>query len=191
MVRYSGSPAIAKATSRPPAPKASMPKAPAAGVWLSEPARLLPGMPKRSICTGWLTPFPAPAVPDAEAAASGEQEKMIVGILIIGLQQIMIDVLHRQLGLDPFHPHGFQLQHHQGSRGVLGQGLIDAERDFGARLQTGFREKSAFHRDALPGDQMVPDQLLGQIQCRGHATPSWIPGLEALQNPRSTSEGRL
>ena len=44
--------AMAIATSMPPAPIASMPSEPAAGVWLSEPRRLLPGTPRRSICTG-------------------------------------------------------------------------------------------------------------------------------------------
>ena len=39
---------MAMATSIPPAPMASMPMAPAAGVWLSEPTRVLPGMPNRS-----------------------------------------------------------------------------------------------------------------------------------------------
>lgn len=43
--------AIATATSRPPAPKASMPMPPPVGVWLSEPIRVLPGAPKRSRCT--------------------------------------------------------------------------------------------------------------------------------------------
>ena len=56
--RYSASPAMASATSTPPAPKASMPSEPAAGVWLSEPTSVLPGLPKRCMCTGWLTPLP-------------------------------------------------------------------------------------------------------------------------------------
>jgi hypothetical protein len=52
IVMYSGWPAIAMATSRPPTPMASMPSEPAAGVWLSEPASVLPGTPKRCMCTG-------------------------------------------------------------------------------------------------------------------------------------------
>ena len=43
-----GLPAIASATSRPPAPIASMPMPPPVGVCESEPIRVLPGTPKRS-----------------------------------------------------------------------------------------------------------------------------------------------
>ncbi|OQC73646.1 MAG: hypothetical protein BWX44_01386 [Spirochaetes bacterium ADurb.Bin001] len=46
-----GKPAIASATSNPPAPMASIPSAPAVGVWLSDPNSDLPGTPKRSRCT--------------------------------------------------------------------------------------------------------------------------------------------
>ena len=46
--RY-GSPAIALATSKPPAPIASMPQAPACGVWESQPSIVSPGMSKRSM----------------------------------------------------------------------------------------------------------------------------------------------
>ena len=54
----SGSPAMAMATSRPPDPIASIPMAPAAGVWESEPAMVAPGRPKRCWWTGWDTPLP-------------------------------------------------------------------------------------------------------------------------------------
>lgn len=37
---------------------ASIPHEPAEQVWLSEPNKVLPGTPKRSICKGWLTPLP-------------------------------------------------------------------------------------------------------------------------------------
>ena len=46
-----GTPAIARATSSPPAPMASIPRAPPVGVWLSEPRSVLPGTPNRSRCT--------------------------------------------------------------------------------------------------------------------------------------------
>ena len=55
---YSGSPAMAMATSRPPVPMASMPSDPAAQVWLSAPIRTWPGTPNRCMCTGCETPFP-------------------------------------------------------------------------------------------------------------------------------------
>ena len=58
IVTYSGSPAIAIATSRPPAPIASMPSDPAAQVCESEPASDAPGRPNRCMCTGCETPLP-------------------------------------------------------------------------------------------------------------------------------------
>ncbi len=53
-----GSPAIAQATSWPPAPMASMPMPPQVGVWLSLPRSVLPGTPKRSRWTWWQMPLP-------------------------------------------------------------------------------------------------------------------------------------
>jgi hypothetical protein len=53
-----GSPAKVSDTERPPAPIASMPIAPAAGVWESVPSSVLPGTPKSCWCTGWLMPLP-------------------------------------------------------------------------------------------------------------------------------------
>ena len=47
------------AISRPPTPIASMPSAPAAHVWESEPIIVAPGRPKRAWWTGWDTPLPA------------------------------------------------------------------------------------------------------------------------------------
>jgi hypothetical protein len=55
---YSGWPAMASATSRPPTPMASMPSEPAAQVCESDPTMLLPGLPKRCMCVGWDTPLP-------------------------------------------------------------------------------------------------------------------------------------
>ena len=46
-----GSPAIASATLRPPAPIASIPAAPAFGVWLSDPRSVCPGLENLSRCT--------------------------------------------------------------------------------------------------------------------------------------------
>ena len=46
-----GPPPIATATSRPPAPIASMPAAPHSGVWLSVPSSVCPGTENDSMCT--------------------------------------------------------------------------------------------------------------------------------------------
>ena len=53
-----GSPAMARATSRPPAPMASMPTPLEVGVWESLPSRVLPGRAKRSTWSWWQMPLP-------------------------------------------------------------------------------------------------------------------------------------
>ncbi len=51
-------PAMAAATSRPPAPMASIPAPPAVGVWLSLPSNVFPGLLNLSRKTWWHIPFP-------------------------------------------------------------------------------------------------------------------------------------
>ena len=57
LIQY-GPPAIATATSSPPAPIASIPMPPPVGVCESEPISVLPGLPKRSRCSWWQMPLP-------------------------------------------------------------------------------------------------------------------------------------
>ena len=54
---------------------------------------------------------------------------MIIGVAEIGLQQLVIDVAHRQLGAHAWHAHGLELQVTQRAEGILGQRLIDAQGD--------------------------------------------------------------
>src|SRR5919197_580436 len=56
---WNGWPAMARATSRPPAPMASAPHAPEVGVWESAPSRVAPGRANRSVWTWWQMPLPA------------------------------------------------------------------------------------------------------------------------------------
>jgi hypothetical protein len=90
------------------------------------------------------------AVPDAKLFAGAAQKQMIVGILEIGLEQVVIDVLRGELGLDSGKVHRFELKHHHGSGGILGKSLVN----FKAGLLSGFHA-------AL--DQMAADQLLADI----------------------------
>ena len=123
------SPHIASATSNPPAPIASMPIAPAAGVWLSEPKRDFPGFPKRCMCTTWLTPLPGREyqIPKRRQALSRKQ--MIVGVQIVDLQEVVVDVLHADLGAHPIEANRLQRQHDEGAGGVLRERLVDLQGD--------------------------------------------------------------
>jgi hypothetical protein len=49
-------------------------------------------------------PVPRAAVPDSETLAGRLQEKVIVGILEIGLDQVMVHVLNRDIGFDALKP---------------------------------------------------------------------------------------
>ena len=74
--------------------------------------------------------------PHPESLRGGSQELVVFGVLLIGLQQVVVDVLHADLGLDLVEFQRLQLLHHQRSGGVLGEGLVDAEGNFftGRRL---------------------------------------------------------
>ena len=75
---------------------------------------------------------------------------MIIGIAKIGLQQLVIDVAHRQLGAHARHAHGLELQVTQCAKGILRQGLIDAQRDLRPRRH-------------VAADQVGFDELVSQI----------------------------
>ena len=65
------------------------------------------------------------AVPDAEAPAGAAQEQMLVRVHVIVLDEVVVDVLRRQLDLDPLDAHGLEFEHDQRAQHVLQQGLID------------------------------------------------------------------
>lgn len=75
---------------------------------------------------------------------------MVLRVLLIGLEQVVIDVLHRGVRADPVQPQGFELESDKSSRCILCQRLIDTDPDLVSRR----------HR---PGFQMGTDELLGDI----------------------------
>ncbi len=89
---------------------------------------------------------------DAVAGAGGLQVAMIVGVLVVGLQQVVVDVLGGQVDLHPLKPQGLELEHGHGPRRVLQQGVVDADGD----LLAG---------DEAPLDQMSLQNLAGEIFC--------------------------
>jgi hypothetical protein len=75
-------------------------------------------------------------VPETEppaGRAQEAQEEMVVLVLTVSLEQVVVCVLHRDLGLHAVQPKRFQLQHDQRPGRVLGQRLGDRQRDLGAR----------------------------------------------------------
>ena len=97
---------------------------------------------------GVADPVARPGEPESKALARAVEEDVVVGVAEVGLQEVVVDVLHRDLRAHPVQVHGLQLEHDDGSGGVLGERLVDAEPDLGTRRH-------------LPLDQVVSDQLLG------------------------------
>lgn len=86
--------------------------------------------------------------PQAVAGRKAAQEAVIVGVLEIGLQDVVVHVGHADLGAHPFQTQGFEFQSGQGAGGVLGESLVDYEGNFFAGLEGTFAEVGF---DYLPG----------------------------------------
>lgn len=89
------------------------------------------------------------AVPGRHCA----QKAMVVRIAEAHLQGVVIDVAHRKVGAHPVHPHGLELKVRHGPRGVLREGLVDAQGNGGTGCHVAVHE-------------MGLDDLLGLVQ--GH-----------------------
>ena len=128
---------MAEATSRPPAPMASMPMPPAVG-------RVAVGA-QQGLARD-CEPLKVHLVADAVAGPREEdtvfrgnvlEEPVVVGVLESGLQGVVVHVAHRELGLDAFDADGLELEVGHGPGGVLGQGLVDPECAFDVRFSHG------------------------------------------------------
>ena len=94
------------------------------------------------------------AVPEAEALARAVQEEVVVGVAVVGLQQVVVDVLGRELGADVIQTHRLELEHDHRAGRVLRERLVDPDPD----LLTG---------DRLALDQVAGDQLLRDVLAHG------------------------
>ena len=70
------------------------PATPAAQVWESEPTRVLPGDAEALHVDGVGDAVAGLGEPQAEALAAELQEQVVLGVLLVGLQQVVVDVLH-------------------------------------------------------------------------------------------------
>ena len=126
-----GMPAMAAATSSPPAPMASIPMPPPVGVWLSEPSRVLPGAAEPLQMHLVADAVAGPGEEDAVFGGHILEKAVVVGIFKSGLQRVVVHIAHGELCLDTVKPDGLELQIGHGARGVLGQGLVDPQCIFG------------------------------------------------------------
>ena len=94
------------------------------------------------------------AVPEAEALARAVQEEVVVRVAVVGLEQVVVDVLRGQLGADVVEPHRLELEHDHRPGRVLRERLVDPDPD----LPPG---------DSLTLDEMAGDQLLRDVLAHG------------------------
>ena len=70
--------------------------------------------------------------PDAVLGGNGLDVPVIVGVFKAGLEGVVVDIGHGALCSDPVNAHGLKFQIGHGAGGVLGQGLVDAQRHLAA-----------------------------------------------------------
>jgi len=84
-------------------------------------------------------PVARPGEVNPEPSGDALKIAVVVGIFIADLNRVVIDVTYRQLGTDFREIHGLELQIGHGPRGILGEGLIDADADLpGGAFRSGF-----------------------------------------------------
>lgn len=116
------------------------------------------------MCTGWLTPLPGFEYQMPNLAQALRREQMVVGVAPIDLEQVVVDILGRELRAHPRGAERREIEHHQRSCRVLGKGLVYADSDLLPRLH-------------LPGHEIGLDEL-GRRGCpsagHGRISPrSW------------------
>ena len=119
----------------PPAPNASMPSEPAAGVWLSEPderqARLAEALHVDRVADAvarrlYHTPKRRQAL---------RRNRCSSAFMWSFWTRLWSTYCAARLDLDPLEAHGLELEHHQRARHVLQKGLIDLQRDVARRCR--------------------------------------------------------
>lgn len=54
---------------------------------------------------------------------------MVIRIFVVFLDEVVVNVLAGEFGFDLRKLHGFEFEHHHGTGGVLGEGLVDFDSD--------------------------------------------------------------
>ena len=98
---------------------------------------------------------------------------MILGVFLIGLQQVVIDVLHAHLGASPIESQRLEFLHHQRPGRILRQRLIDVYSDL-------------FARRHLPRHQVRADQLAGDVERHASLPPNGN-GYRVRRSPRRST----
>src|SRR4051812_47308455 len=81
-----------------------------------------------------------------ELGGGGLQESVVIGVLEARLEHVVIDIRDRELVADALETEGLELKERQRAGGVLGQGVVDPDRDLVSRGQLALDEVLAEDR---------------------------------------------
>jgi hypothetical protein len=85
-------------------------------------------------------PIPGPTEVDPIAGGGSLEVSVVIGILVVRLQQVMVYVLDRKRSPDLFNPHCLEFQHSQRPCGILQERMINPDGDFPAGNQLAFNQ---------------------------------------------------
>ena len=80
------------------------------------------------------------AVPNTKLLSSALKEEVVIGILKVGLDQIVVDILSGKLCLDLITSHRLELEHHHRARCILAKGLINPQLNLFPHLHLAINE---------------------------------------------------
>src|ERR1700745_4399689 len=89
------------------------------------------------------------AIPDPEPLTCTQKEEMIIGILMVFLNEIMVNILTGQLRSRAVQSHRLQFEHHESPGRILCECLIDANPDL---LPRRHRARKQVRVDQFLGD---------------------------------------
>ena len=118
----------------------------------SEPDIVLPGTPKRCMCVGCETPLPGLEYHSPKRAHADRRKAWSSAFFSSACSRLWSTYCTETSVCARVEPEGLELLHHQRAGGVLGERLVDPDRDL---LAGGH----------LPVDEVARDELLGDSVC--------------------------
>ena len=131
---------MATATSSPPAPIAIIPSAPLVVVCESAPTRMPPGPGEALDVHVVADAVAGPREMDPVAPAERLEHAVVVGVLVVELDDVVVHVLDGALDLDARHVQLLELHERHRAGGVLEERLVHAQRDRRAGPQLALHE---------------------------------------------------
>lgn len=106
-------------------------------------------------------PLPGREYQTPKSAAGAFKKNVILGIEVIDLQDVVIDILGADFGMDQVEFHRLERKHDQRAGRILGQSLIDPDRYWRAGLHRSIDQvrRNQLLRDVSIHDRLCPSRL--------------------------------